>query len=294
MPPLYTITFLLPATLLEAAAACMPVTSRMGICINNAASFHADNIYRILFFKQAKHPFCLAVPAGTASNILLHDAVLPLFNHPQYAVREKKPEVILINEGTNTGINQSMIEAFQGKAQAQGWAGVHVINFFKTPYGTQRDEVFSLAISSVAELKTFFSENPLADISAMAGAHFIIQVDDVSLIPFVQTEFVKIEEAVLEKNPKVYHVYTQLMRITKDLQETKEQLQFSNKQLDSLKRYNAILKSEDQTRRILEFYHSQYEVLPLWYKQFGHIIKVLTGKRSLKSLFDDASKKETP
>jgi hypothetical protein len=32
-------------------------------------------------------------------------------------------------------------------------------------------------------------------------------------------------------------------------------------------------------------------VLPLWYKRFGHIIKVLTGKRSFKSLFDDKAKK---
>ena len=37
---------------------------------------------------------------------------------------------------------------------------------------------------------------------------------------------------------------------------------------------------------VKEWYHKEYEVLPLWYKQFGHIIKVLSGKRSFKSLFN--------
>lgn len=38
---------------------------------------------------------------------------------------------------------------------------------------------------------------------------------------------------------------------------------------------------------ILEFYHREYEVLPLWYKRVGHILKVIMGKRSFKSLFSD-------
>ncbi len=33
------------------------------------------------------------------------------------------------------------------------------------------------------------------------------------------------------------------------------------------------------------WYHKEYEVLPLWYKRAGHVVKVLQGNRSLKSLF---------
>ena len=35
-----------------------------------------------------------------------------------------------------------------------------------------------------------------------------------------------------------------------------------------------------------QWYHKEYEVLPLWYKRFGHIIKVALGKRKFRSLFD--------
>lgn len=37
--------------------------------------------------------------------------------------------------------------------------------------------------------------------------------------------------------------------------------------------------------KIREWYEKEYEVLPIWYKRFGHIIKVVTGKRKFKSLF---------
>jgi hypothetical protein len=36
---------------------------------------------------------------------------------------------------------------------------------------------------------------------------------------------------------------------------------------------------------VVDWYNKEYEVLPLWYKRFGHIIKVMKGKRSFKSLY---------
>lgn len=61
------------------------------------------------------------------------------------------------------------------------------------------------------------------------------------------------------------------------------------KQVENLENYLDFPKQE--TRAILKFYRNEYEVLPLWYKQFGHIIKVLMGKRSFRSLFNDHVKK---
>jgi hypothetical protein len=48
---------------------------------------------------------------------------------------------------------------------------------------------------------------------------------------------------------------------------------------------------EKEYYEVLDWYHKEYEILPLWYKQFGHIIKVMMGKRSFRSLFDDKVKK---
>lgn len=50
-------------------------------------------------------------------------------------------------------------------------------------------------------------------------------------------------------------------------------------------------KKHDEVSYILRFYRNEYEILPLWYKRFGHIIKVIQGKRSFRSLFDKSVKK---
>jgi len=42
---------------------------------------------------------------------------------------------------------------------------------------------------------------------------------------------------------------------------------------------------ESNRQIIIDWYNKEYEILPLWYKRFGHIIKVIMGKRKFKSLF---------
>jgi hypothetical protein len=49
---------------------------------------------------------------------------------------------------------------------------------------------------------------------------------------------------------------------------------------------------EQEYHEIKNWYHNEYEVLPLWFKRVGHIVKVLTGKKSFKSLFPDKVKKK--
>jgi len=49
---------------------------------------------------------------------------------------------------------------------------------------------------------------------------------------------------------------------------------------------DALLAAEKKRANdLLAWYHKEYEALPLWYKRFGHIVKVFTGKRTFKSLF---------
>ena len=43
--------------------------------------------------------------------------------------------------------------------------------------------------------------------------------------------------------------------------------------------------------RTLKWYHYEHEIMTLWYKQFGHVIKVISGKRTFRSLFSDNVKK---
>ena len=57
------------------------------------------------------------------------------------------------------------------------------------------------------------------------------------------------------------------------LQHTREKLQ------------TKIEPEHNQAKEIQAWYTNEYEVLPLWYKKFGHIIKAFKGERTFKSLF---------
>jgi hypothetical protein len=54
--------------------------------------------------------------------------------------------------------------------------------------------------------------------------------------------------------------------------------------LNSLFESNA---KNNEIAYILNFYQKEYEVLPLWFKRLGHIVKFLAGKRSFSSFFKD-------
>lgn len=62
-------------------------------------------------------------------------------------------------------------------------------------------------------------------------------------------------------------------------------------ELDNNKKHLEIMRSGHEAKILQHYYNTEYEMLPLWYKQFGHIIKVMMGKRSFRSLFNDKVKK---
>jgi hypothetical protein len=63
-------------------------------------------------------------------------------------------------------------------------------------------------------------------------------------------------------------------------------------ELENQNIYINILKHQDEAIKINNFYFNEYEILPSWYKRFGHIIKVLQGKRSFSSLYNNSNKKK--
>jgi hypothetical protein len=63
------------------------------------------------------------------------------------------------------------------------------------------------------------------------------------------------------------------------------------KELDHQLQYVDMLRSDHQAKELQDYYTHEYEVLPLWYRRFGQILKVITGKRTFKSLFRHDVKK---
>jgi hypothetical protein len=110
------------------------------------------------------------------------------------------------------------------------------------------------------------------------------------------------EKKLWQDEPILYHLVKQLQSTSSMahksqilIESLSEDLRSKNAYLDfSLNRNSDTGKGGSNMSELMKlkmFYHNEYEILPLWYKRCGHIIKVLTGKRTFKSLFDNNEKK---
>lgn len=93
------------------------------------------------------------------------------------------------------------------------------------------------------------------------------------------------------KFPGVSDLINKHRLLEKETTYLKRKLILSEKELANQKQYQDILRSQHSTRQLQDYYNNEYEILPKWYKQMGHILKVIMGKRTMKSLFRDDVKK---
>jgi hypothetical protein len=94
-----------------------------------------------------------------------------------------------------------------------------------------------------------------------------------------------------QQSPVLYARTCAVILLEKELYAATKKLSSTKTELDHQKQYVEVLRSDHAAREIQDFYTKEYEILPLWYKRFGHILKVLAGKRTFRSLFRDDVKK---
>ena len=111
--------------------------------------------------------------------------------------------------------------------------------------------------------------------------------------------FPLIEEAesmICRQFSQIYRLLTEQKAVIKKQQEMRFQLGLQQEQIDSLNNYHSFYNSAEhrygrQVKELITFYKNEYEILPMWYKRLGHVLKVITGRRTFRSLFSDNVKK---
>lgn len=99
------------------------------------------------------------------------------------------------------------------------------------------------------------------------------------------------ENEFRQNSLKPYLLANDKLKLEKEIGKLKRKIIYTETELGHQKQYSDILRSDHSTKELQDYYDHEYEILPLWYKRFGHILKVITGKRTLKSLFRDDVKK---
>jgi|GEM_PF-854176 len=92
--------------------------------------------------------------------------------------------------------------------------------------------------------------------------------------------------ALLQDNPPLQALLTEKNQLQKKLDTLKSEHRVLQERMHNAETTIGIIRSKykDDYDTLFSWYQQEYETLPLWYKRFGQLIKVLTGKRTAKSL----------
>lgn len=101
-----------------------------------------------------------------------------------------------------------------------------------------------------------------------------------------------IESRMKATNPVVYRLANELAARLRANQLLSKKYTAVENELNNYRSHMEIMRSGHEAAALQQYYDNEYEALPLWYKRCGHMIKVLTGKRSFRSLFNHQIKKQ--
>lgn len=221
------------------------------------------------------------------------DACLLLCFHYRYVCfRFLEPFIVLKGDSETIAAG---IPVITQRFKSQGFAGVQ-FNFIESshPETVLGDGGKSHLLFAGDDLSQQY-KNLLQKSQNMRNLLFV-KVNKSADIEFVIKEMLAAETRFKDQMPQIY----ELMHQVKELHDSHHNIAFQNsllqERLESELRYRSFYNTPDtgykkQIKEITDFYNTEYEILPLWYKRLGHIIKVLTGKRTFKSLLNDNVKK---
>jgi len=175
---------------------------------------------------------------------------------------------------------------FRNQAISHGYQAVNFKNIKNllliTDIHQAEEEYYSFLKGSVAN-----EYDVIVNLSTPANA---------GLISLVQQYLVSAENRIQANDPVLYSLHAihasdiqTIERLNNTIRQYKEIVESKNSYASGSSGFEAGYRK--QITEIANFYNNEYEILPLWYKKLGHLIKVLTGKRTLKSLFNDNVKK---
>lgn len=263
-----------------------PEHTGAGICLHLSGEPPDFNkLYRSIEFRSDDTTFALFfsgksfLPGKEIDSYI--EKLIGIFFLPAYHLVNFQPVVFLHDRNS---VATDFMDRLNQKCTHQGIGGI-LFKEVSTP-GSTASVQFSWLLDDghfdlKAEIKRWVNENvkgntpPSIDLFVPTGGENILH------------HLTTLQNEIREKEE--YQFADALYRKQLLLEETQHQLYLKTFNEQNLRFYLTMQKKERADT--LKWYYYEYEVLPTWFKQLGHIVKVIIGKRSFKSLFNDNVKK---
>jgi len=216
----------------------------------------------------------LAILLSAASSLNSED-ILGVFFHPAYYMVNYQPVVFIETDEVTAAM-----KVLNEKARVQGFAdGVSFIPIREENSFVQWQTSTTI---DYQQLLTNWTSQALAG-NSPSRIHVLIPQESQEGLQTLDEQEVELGKT------ETFRMANALFQREWQLEEYRHQLYLKTINEKNTQFYLDIQKKERANG--LQWYHYEYEILPLWYKRFGQMIKVMQGKRSFRSLFRDDVKK---
>ena len=251
--------------------------------LQSSDQYKIEEAYRF-FNEQTTAQFSLTVIIDTPLDNTYLYYLISFFYLPNYLKIDNQIIINFILKNNNTSNNWQNIfldlSAKQGIINIQ--SNVLTLDVLNpningqqgSPHLFSNIDNFMLLYTNTLQSSTFYD-------NIFYVNHLAIEVEKLNSLITTSNNTIKIS------NPTLYGVFFKLQILSLD----NANLKFKNtslvNELDNFKMHINVLKSVHEATELQTYYDKEYEVLPTWYKRFGHVLKFLMGNRNFKSFFNN-------
>ena len=234
------------------------------------------DLYRFMSPLDHDRKYCLAFTAEQLKYYLNQPELASFFFLPQYDLSAFRPIIVVIGKAGEQMPLQPTLDAL---AKDHGLDGVVIRQVSLENIFTGEAENETLETKVSREYQHCISTNSNDPV-------FYIRNGQASFLNDLIHACLSAEQSIASKNEAVYKQFVNGIQLKRRLQIAEHELDITTRELKSMEVVVNALRQKHQAKEIKDFYYNEYEVLPLWYKRFGHIIKMITGKRSVRSIYN--------
>lgn len=245
-----------------------PEGSCLSIVINSHNVRDLPTIYLKVTANSGKFNFCLAfdLEPDTLTDTLLYDVCAILFIK-NYRFHAGSPVILLLGDNQEYhSILSAQLTTFLKKQgmKAAAIRKVKELLDFSGTLGEMNELVRKQVVKTYSHLIT--SCSPVGIFASVGGSSDIQKV-----ISACQGAELNIKK----EQPDLYSLLAHNKFLTEQVLQLSGTVSYLQESLTHQKDYLAFINTNHEAREIQTFYNKQYEVLPLWYKRFGHVLKYL-------------------
>ena len=261
----------------------------LAFCISKNNAEKPESIMKYIHARP-ELSFCVIIEEYESSEFgnALINLMISLSFHPGYVFYHPHKPVILLRDFNDADV-------FMREAESafidQGFSGVDYFSIASNQPPEKPDRLFyELGSGDVKEEYGNLLSNYLRSKDAV-----LLPLSNCRNGKSLDLQLRNAENEWYSKFPRLFEIFQDASSLLQANYTFGVEYAFLQERYESLSSYAISGAGKDITRRqmneVVNFYKYEYEILPTWFKRFGHVVKVLMGKRSFKSLYDDNAKK---